>query len=663
MLKKYLTIPLFLLCSTFQAWTWNKKPVEKSINNLLPKYEQLIELQSVIEHINRVEPLHDYILAVPPFVIVTNRDIHQFLASIPAPETEKNNVSRRKAKKYSMLSFLENLWGKVVVSINKNNRLTAEARQLLIQIREEIELAFKHDLTFNTHLAAFIKKAYQQNIPLIVRTLTEERLIGAKSAYPIKAIEISKAIGKVFASYYSESSIEQLLRAKSLPNTLYGAVLLQTFITNDTEDRPLISGVSCSYDIVTNTNNINSIEATYGHQSGLKNQDIAKDTFYLYQNRIYPVISKKTARIEPDFNMHTIQKVINSPDLQEKPTLDPSAIREIGRATKSIESHYGQPICLSFIKYSHTIYIIGIEKPKMVANDRANFVDELYIKKAIKDKAFSIVPLKPLQELIILKKRENLILAPDLTTFFELYREQENNNVQVGIIKNSSSPWSQEKKILNEMDIPVIWSTQFNEIQELINEKQWPLIIDPQNKLMFPYKKRKGFCTLFQTIIPGIKDHPLPHYVSVISAFIQPLHDSEKNQLKPDEFFSGVTIQHLFDLIRNESADASLQAIRTVLYRLTMAIKRYELSQLELRDMNKPFNAESLQKLRQQYDYIEQVAYQLYTMISKEKNNTEQADSGRLEKLFLINILEHLITQNRDENVVNNISFNDILST
>lgn len=654
---------LLLFCCIVQPLCAMRQTMEaESVDQqreYLSKDKQLLELQTIAEHINKVEPLHDYMLAVPPFIIITNNELHNFLSSIPSPEIISAKRSRRKHKKLSMLAHLQNLWQEVTKNLHNKDSLTSEARDILSQIREDIKLAFNHDITtMSPCLASFIKKSIQQESPLIVHPIENESFHPLKSISPVKPTEINQAIGQVVASYYTDVAIEELLQQKSLPKSITPAVILQHFIMNNPEELPLTSGICCPYDIMTNTEEIGTIYAVYGNQSGLKDESIAKDIFYIYQNRVYPIIAKKVTRLEADPDLFGLRVFSNRSEIQENPTLDVAAVKELSRTIRNITDHFKQPVCISFIKYSRTIYLLSLEFPKIQISKKPSYIDDLYIKKARKDNAINIDCLTPQQEVIITKKRSHVMLAPDLPTLLTLYHERKDEKARIGIVKRSAEPWSRESRLLNKIDIPVIWSSQFDEIKKLIDTNRWPIIIDPQHKLLLPHKKRKGFCTLFQTIEHGIKDHPGPESISVIPSFVEIPTKEEQQKLHPDEFFSGVTMEHLFDLIKHAPTESALQALRTVLYRLQLSIKRVETTLQEASDSSKEFYLEKLSRLQSQYSYIEQVAYQLYTMIHKAHKHHGH---NKLKRLFLVNILELLITQELSQEAVTSVSFNNIL--
>ena len=221
----------------------------------------------------------------------------------------------------------------------------------------------------------------------------------------------------------------------------------------------------------------------------------------------------------------------------------------------------------------------------------------------------------------------------------------------VGIVKERPSEWTQERELLDDLTIPVIWSDEYEHIQSWVKEKRLPLVIDPQQQLMFPFKRRKGFCTLFQTIGNGIKERPFINHLSVIPSFFEPLHEKDRTYLTPYEFFSGVTMEQLIELAKHAQKDAVIQVLRSILYRLSNEIKRHTISQRELKEA----------ELQDMYGYIERVAYQIYKMLPQETDDKTQQPKDQLERLFLVNMLNNLIMQKLSDNVMHATSFNEIV--
>ncbi len=668
MLKRYLLASLCLLCCTIHTWPRKEKHPKKGASFsttpvISKKAEYLPALQAIADQLNRTNPLNGYIVTVPSFVILTSEDIYQFLAGIPQ-ESQKDDKPNKKRPR-SMLDHLRQLW-REVIQATKGGTLTQQTRELLEQMREALEDAFKHDITYirKKPIASFIKQCTRNDIPLIIRSSIDHALLTAKTICPVKPADLNQAIGMVIKSYYYAETIEQLLAQGPLSPDLYASVIMQTLVMadkmEDKREEPVVSGVSCSYDTTTQMPGIITIESIYHHGKALKDPTVARDHYYVHDDMVYPIIMKKTNCYEPDFQMNTVHIIHNRSELQTTPSLECDAVKKIAHATKFIEEHYEQPVCVSFIKRDHTIYLVKLHLPTVDIPEKSTYIDPLYVKKAVKDDAVSIAAIKPIRDTIILKHRTEIISAPTFELFLTKLAKREDNRAVIGIVKQPPSEWSKEKELLDELDIPMIWSNEYEHIQSWIKEKRWPLIIDPQQQLMFPFKRRKGFCTLFQTIENGIKERPPVQHLSVIPSFIEPLHEKDRKPLTPYEFFSGVSMEQLIELTKHAEKNTAIQALRSILYRLSNEIKHRIISQRELQEAKQPYDPLIVQKLQEIYEYIEQVAHQIYKILPQDINAMGQQPKDQLERLFLVNMINNLIMQKSSDDVMHATSFNAI---
>ncbi len=628
-----------------------------SLNTVSHKTLQLHDLQEVAQKINRLKPLGNYFVSVPSFVTLTTQDIEQFLAGVPAGIKDK----RGKIQTISILHHIKTLWQSIVNETQKFNEITPSARESLIELRRALQIAFKHDLlnsTLNKHIKSFIERNIQQHNSLIIRSATKQPLLGAKSIYPVSARHINRGIANVLSSYFNENTITEIMARGPLNQTLHLEVILQSMIMEDKDAKSLvISGISCSYDTNSNIPNIISIESIFGHAEGIKDQNMTPDKYFVHNGVVYPVIAKKQNRYVPDFDMQHARLKPNPEEIKEASTLDPFAAQEIARAAQLFEELYDRSVCVSFIKRDNTIYLIKIQTPTLHQPINPTYFDPMYTKKIAPDRVAKITPIKPLHELVVIKKRNKLILAPNIPTFLELLNKREKpEEVVLGIIKELPADWSKERDLLGQIHIPVIWSPEFDKVRGWIDQNMWPLVFDPQQKIAFPFKRCKGFCTLYQAIENGIYEHPLPHQLSLLPTFLPVLNATEREQLNPEEFFPGVRLAHLFSLLKNGSYQTAEQALNTILFRLQNSITLDQITKKECDLNEEEFDDTQLQRKNEVFQYIERITFQLLQQLKRwHKSNKQPKDN--LEKNFLINLLDALISQEPNDKIVHTMSF------
>lgn len=658
MFKKY-TIVLLSLYYTMHISAWHATPQEEphatnaSRVVALPKDQQLGVLKKIAADINAMHELREYTLTVPPFIILTNQDIIDFLSNIQSPYQPKQRRFARKIRAISLFDYLHNAWQDVIRSIHKK-KMSNATHTKLNDIRDALDLAFKQQLvTSNKALAHFVKSAQLHNSTLIMRSLTQ--LSGQKptNVHIAQPDDINKALRQVIASYYDDESVEHMLQHDTLPTDPHFSIIVQSFVASD-EQEPSVAGVSCSYNPIDHNQHIITIQTVYGHHAGLKNQALPHDIYYVLNNMVYPIIHIKQTRLEQQAGMPEVMLVNNDPVLAQRSSLDPTAAKDIASVTQALENKYKQPVCLYFIKQEHTLYLISFELVSPHEQSSTNFIDPAYIKKAVKDDAVTITPLQPIEHILVIKDPQTILLAHDAQELLQKY-DPDNQEITVCILEQSPAEWSAQKKLLDQLPVPTFYSPSSTHIQLWINKNLSPLVIDCQAQLIFPYKRRKSFCTLYHTIINGLLQPSFVDNLSVINEFFTPLSAQEKDTLRPEEFFSGVTMKHLFDLLRCQQPDTALRALRSILYRLHIKIKRIAITTQE-KSKNQE-TSQQVEQLQKQYAYIQTVAYQLYKkMYEHIKAKTEQSCYDR-DQLFLINVLKSLITQNDNKTVIRAVSF------
>lgn len=628
------------------------------------KDQKFVLLNKIAEQVNRLAPLDEYTVTVPPFYVVTNQDMYQLLATIMYQSDAQPSKPKKRilaARATSVLDILEQTWKAVRLSVKKG-KATTKTYQLLNDIRNIIEVAFNSsDLAFpNKKFTDFLQKAVSNNTPLITRMATDHPTLGPKSVYPAQATSIYRAIGDTLKTYYDNITFDQLLQQESLPTNFYATIIVQQFITEDSAAHPVVSGFCCSQDRISGAAGIAVIEAMYGQHAGFKQDEVMHDTYYVHYNTVIPVIRKKEYRLDPNMLGLYTSLTKNNNELIEAPTLDAHAAQEIAKITTLLTQYSNKPVCISFIKQHNTIYLIDFHYLSDITTKHATYIDPLYIKKAIKDGAVHIVSLKPLHQVTIVKKPQHILFAWDVYDLLQQYEKStDTNEIVMAIIERKPSPWSKEQKIVENLPFITLWSSSPANIQQWTKQNSWPLVVDPQTQLMFPYKRRKNFCTLFQTVMSGLNGYPLPEHISIIDSFFVPLSITQKELLNPNEFFSGVSMEYLFGLLKNEQPETALQALRTIIYRLQTRIKRAWLT-AEQSDPKQINMGKYIPELEKQYEHILTIAYKLYTIMYQSLKSGKNQSAKDQELLFLINILQKMIAQSPSDQTVNVISFNTL---
>lgn len=649
MQKKYIVCLLSAICIIFAKA--NQSAVRPA------KIEQQHQLKEIIDKINRLYPIGTHLLAVPTFIEFSSQDIERFLSGIPSGFQDSRN---KKSAQLSMLEYIKLLWNDVLKELKEHNQITPAARESLINIRSAIETAFHHDLLSNravSPLKHFINPDSDQRT-FIIRAAPEQALFSSKSVYPVKGSDLNRGFAQLLQSFFSEKSVLEQMLQDALSPSLNMHALVQTLINEDSEtNEPIVSGNACSYDPETGIRGIYTITATFGGAKALTKSEISKDVFYVHQDTVYPLVRKKENRFSSDHPLIGSSRIPNDLKQQMQPTLSNGAVLEIARATKLLQESFGQPVCITFIKRAHTIYILKVVCPNVPNISKPSFFDSYYIKNLPIEEKLSIKSLKPHHKLAVIKKRDRILCAPNVRTFVELLAKREHpEKIAFGIIKNLPAPFSSEIRLLDDIAIPVAWSPSFDDVRAIIENNSFPLIADLQQEALFPFKRHRDFYTLFHGVQEGICAHPAAVNISALSTYLKPLSQGERSKLSPDEYYPGVTLVDLFKLLKFDSADRALSAINTLLFRLKNRIALEEITKKELVMLKERFDENPLKRMEELYLLIERAAYQLYTLLQNPEVDSV-IHERKLERLFLINILQALVNQKNDDRIVESVSF------
>jgi hypothetical protein len=651
MLKKNL---LYIACIAYAVHAHANVQVSQE-TQIPEKIKQLYRLQEITENLNRLQSTN-YILAVPPFIELTPQDIHQFLSAIPS-----GIMDNRTKKPLSMLQFIQNLWSKIVEHARLHKKITPLIREHLIEIRAALEAAFHHHILagpVRPTIRSFLKTQQELHNSLIIRATSESPFFGAKTCYPIAPEKITAGIARMIQSYFSEKNISEQINQGSISPSLNIHAVIQSIITEDPEAQEvLVSGVSCSYDAHSHIKEITTITSVFGNPKALCDPNMVYDTYFIHDTSVYPIIRKKLNRFVPDMDRQRSRLVPNDPQMQITPTLDIQSAQEIARFTKILEEHFQQPVCVTFIKRDNTIYFIKIQVSDISFSNAPNFFDPLYVEHLSAKNKIRITPIKPYHSLVVTKKREQIILAPNIRTFVKiLNKRKKSKNVLIGIIKDKPSTQSKDFKLIEDISVPIVWTPDFEKIRSKIQENKYPLVFDMQQKTAFPFKRRQGFCTLFQAVQSGIYTHPTTQHISILPDFMRPLTAIERTHLKPNELFSGVTLDRLFDLLRTGSMITAEAALNTILFRLQKQIQGEYITKKECTMALAPFDFSRCERMEQMYMYVERIAYELFKQLER-LYHPKATSRAALEKNFLVNVLQAVITQQPNEDIIGSESF------
>lgn len=615
------------------------------------RLQRMEDLKTITEYINHYEPIGDLFLVAPVYTILNHNIVERFLAGIP----EQNALAqKRRRKPNSLLTFIKQEWQAIAANYQRNQTINDAIIEHINAIQKGIKAAFKHDIILalvpeNKDLHTFISDARSRKSPMMIRSIADTGMEKVTAVFPVDAEHIQLGIAQALINRFSPERIElHLMTAGKNPPLPSFALLIQHFIGNQIDDTiPLISGVISAFEPTKMIPGIATISATYGLPLGIKD-GWPHDTYHVQDGMIFPHIQLKGVGYNTDTaSTSGVVLVPNNTQMARIATLSASDVYALERLAQRIQKEYIKPVAIWFIKHDQTIHLLDLEFHAELA-EQPRYLDPRYVRKCDATQKTTIELITPFADLIELKSREQVILAPNIQTLLELYNERENQHeVRIGIVRDYSSNWQGDVKMLRRMGIKTIRVASIDRVKEWMQERLWPLVIDPQQKVIIHYKRRKHSCALYYTAQTGtyLQEQPTP--LSILPTFIPHVTPAQRKELTPDEFFSGVSLERLFDLLLKEEQKIAYQALRTILFRLKYAIKRAKIPDCTL-DYDAPeksnYQAALITELKQMYTYVEAVAWHVLKELKKWHASQKQPnDETQLH--FAINMLKGIILQ------------------
>lgn len=466
----------------------NKSIIEERSNQYGNKTANLYELQSVFtgEHL-----LFDK-LRVPEFYSLSNDFIQEHL-NRHVPKWRETFEQFKTAQQ-------------------SNKRITKEASQELEALRKLIIKAFEEHLIEDPKVHIFLEILTTKNATLMVRSTGEEDTADAANPGGNKSIAgvspnieaVTKAIGQVIASYFSEKSLKQRLLAENndITKAAFVPVLLQRMVGEpyngaENTDDIVRSGVMYTSKTLT------KIQAAPGHGDAVVNNQLTVDTYRVTREQIvYSAIAKKAERLVP--TEKGLQWKKNPKFLQNTPALPEDVVLRLEQAAQAIEDHYGEAMDVEFVYdvKEDIIYLVqarpipaGLVKsviPCSIPSDKISDLNVLIQTKDItKHDALVIVPAGFAARIITEPKQ--LLVCDTIEQALDSYLAEDNPVVHGVIIRESAGSTSHAAAQFSSQAIPVLHISDHDDINTWKDHAEHPaLMIDPQRGQVLLWHKAQG---------------------------------------------------------------------------------------------------------------------------------------------------------------------------
>ncbi len=444
-------------------------------------------------------------VVVPPFFSITHTQVQQHLAQYyPAYEED---------------------WQRFVQAKGTQFAVPREAEDILEEIQQKIERAFtEHTFVMDIPPELGTKGANR----LMVRSSGAEdttEMANAGGNYSEAGVEvsqeaISKAMGRVVASYHSPLSMTQRsLAEQDITTRPITPVLVQVMIGESADSTPLptevpISGIAYSREILGKTDTLTQVQALPGHNEAAVNSLLPVDTFYAYPDgTLHEVVRPKYDRLVADGKGGFISRQ-NDESVHAKPALSPELIGRLEKITRAIHEEFDQPMDIEWVydPVKDEIFIVQarplVEKhplhPETVnaalLREVCQDVQEHHSETIVSIGARVAIIDNPAQLIA------DITLEKAFQRFWKLAQKQGHGAIRAVVIREPAAGTSHYACTLREMGVHVFYSPTFD--AQALTQSGGFIAIDPQKDVLLsgrnlPPDQRSNL------VKPGWVRHPM----------------------------------------------------------------------------------------------------------------------------------------------------------
>jgi len=641
------------------------------------KTANLHELGRIAMALNQEQPGIKNRYEVPSFLGISHNEVVQYLTSVPFDEAR------------STYDYIRQEWEQFKQQQPRGaTALTVDAQRTLENIRKSITHAFARNLFFvaneqrKEQLNKFLTTAAGRKALLMVRSTGREdskELANAGGNESVSSVlpeidAISKAMAEVVASYFSEKSIGQRLVAKDkkLFADPFMPVLLQIMIGERSGGSAQIpvSGVMFSQEAEGRTAGVTHIQATYGHNEGVVNGLVPVDTFYIGASRIvHLVVHIKHSRLVTAADFSKLVLTANPAEMQRKSCLDKDTLFDLQSCAKAIESYYGDPFDIEFVVQGNVIYLVQARPIEWQEIHPSYLKDDFVSRVAEADRQPVYVIGAGGGAVKIINDEQNIIMTDTLRKARDIFLKVENiDAIQAVIVSEMAPATSHEATTFRGAGKPVVYVPNINIIRSWIIAKQFPLLLDPQRELITIFKPSDEFGTPEDTLVRDAWfAHPIPKKTSLFSEFLtEPSKDEMKaviQELKMQKFLKrDVKISQLIEMIKNDTADQALKALRSLLARVYSTIIQEEVEQREKKVRGEETNLQLIGLLKNIFKHAFSCAKEIKQALATWEQSPK-TPRDRLGRLYPITFLQALVQQIPLREIVNDYSLGSLIKT
>lgn len=318
---------------------------------------------------------------------------------------------------------------------------------------------------------------------------------GGNESIVTTATSISQALGIVVASYVSEKSLLQRLKAgdKSITDVPVMPVLVQVLVGEGLNQAFVVSGV-----MYTNDGAVR-IQSAPGHGEYVVNSKGPTDNYYVSSEGIaYTEIRPKRSRLKPKLNTMSHNKVAleweeNTSQDEYASSLPPEVLRVMHIVANKIEAAYAMRMDIEFVYEPQKKTLNIVQARAIPVGDRKSLepsaVSPRYLAnpKQILQTVTGIQVITPeVNTVAVITDRSQVIICKDIKEALDEYLKTSHigRDIRAVIVENYSPDTSHEAGQFNLKAIPVMRVADLMMLEAMLNEDPL-LIVDPQHSKIY----------------------------------------------------------------------------------------------------------------------------------------------------------------------------------
>jgi hypothetical protein len=370
--------------------------------------------------------------------------------------------------------------------------MTPRAKEVLSEIRKGILGAFLL-YTFSTvELEKFLRE-HPRSLLAVRSTGAEDgedeegkgivNAGGNESKVSIRPMpkEISKAVGEVIASYFSEKSLEQrIIEGDKIDCEIFVPVFVQVMVGERKDTSPTVSGVMFSREAEGKTPGVTHIQATYGHNS-VVDGSAPFDSFYCYSDGVnHSVVVNKEYKIisvEQGDGSYKLEKVYNHPEDRKVPVLPDTVLERL----KDIAKVAGEDMDIEWVYDLETNIIHIVQIRPIIHPTITPLTLEAESPEGTHSIAASPIGAGGGRAVVVTDMEEELIEADTLAQALDILRTKDPKKIKLVVVSKMVPATSHEATTFRGQGIAVFCLSDLSEFEKW-KEEGYPIVADPQRK-------------------------------------------------------------------------------------------------------------------------------------------------------------------------------------